>query len=132
MDAVDRSRDALQAVVLTRRPVPELRPALDESGDLVADALRLMRDSGVALPGYLLGMLAISDDANPMLGLGTGMLDTSQAGQDVPGPTAQPPGRPERGASGGTWRRPRGEQPRRASTGRARCLRRSAELRGQP
>jgi hypothetical protein len=91
MDAVDRTRDALQAVVLTRRPVPELRPALDESGDLVANALRAMRDSGVALPGYLLGMLAISDDANPMLGLGTGMRDTSQSGQDVPGPTAPPP-----------------------------------------
>src|SRR3954463_16438071 len=29
MDAVDRGRDALQAVVVTRRPVPELRPALD-------------------------------------------------------------------------------------------------------
>src|SRR5215212_537486 len=91
MDAVDRSRDALQAVVLTRRPVPELRPAMDESGDLVADALRLMRDSGVGLPGYLLGLLAISDDANSMLGLGTGMLDTSQLGEDLPGPTAQSP-----------------------------------------
>jgi hypothetical protein len=77
--------------VITRRPVPELRPAMDESGDLVADALRLMRDSGVALPGYLLGLLAISDDASPMLGLGTGMLDTSQLGEEPPEPTAQPP-----------------------------------------
>src|SRR5262249_23600565 len=71
--------------------------ALDESGDLVADALRLMRDSGVALPGYLLGMLAISDDANPMLGLGTGMVDTSQSGQELPGPTVQPPAAPNAG-----------------------------------
>ena len=79
MDAVDRSRDALQAVVLTRRPGPG-SPAcdLDESAHLVARRAAPHARQRRWLPGYLLGLLAISDDATPMLGLGTGMLDTSQ------------------------------------------------------
>jgi hypothetical protein len=62
MEAVERTRDALETVVVTRRPAPELRGALAEAGERLALGLRELRDGGVTLPGYLLGLVALMDE----------------------------------------------------------------------
>ncbi len=91
MDAVARTRDALQTVVLTRRPAPELRGALADAGEQLALALRALRDSGVALPGYLLGLVALTDEPGDELGLGLPLAGPGPEDDTTPGSMVSEP-----------------------------------------
>ena len=103
MEAVERARDALETVVVTRRPAPELRGALAEASERLALGLRELRDGGVALPGYLLGLVALTDEPLSSVDSGVPLVSVAPpneaSGSGAVAPPATP--RPVPSAPGG-------------------------------
>ena len=83
LDRVERVREALLTVVLTRAPAPELGERAFEAGQGLAVALRELRLAGVALPAGLMELFGPADSSAAAPGASERACGAPSAGQVV-------------------------------------------------
>ncbi|HZU05671.1 MAG TPA: hypothetical protein VFB73_06835 [Chloroflexota bacterium] len=87
LEAVDRVRELVAEVVLTRQPVPALADALFDAGQRVAQGLLQLRAVGVSLPPEVLALFEMGTAAAPPAPTPTG----TTTAPSTPAPAAAPP-----------------------------------------
>ncbi len=89
VEGIDRVRAALQTVVLTRQPVPELADALFDAGQVVASGWHQLRDAGIGMPADVLALLGMGPNLEELPPPGSAVVASAPPRSATASPAAR-------------------------------------------